>query len=362
MFYKNQISGTAATIPVHGGLSPTELRALGLNREEVIDFSVNLNPLGIPPGVKKALEKLDLSCYPDPENLELKEALARVVGVHPDQIVIGNGSTELIYLLAHAFLKKGDVVVLLAPTFGEYEVAARLAKTEVIVLRAEEREGFIWDIRKVSQQIQNCKPALVFLCNPNNPTGVYMDRESIETVLTSIGGGLLVLDEAYITFVQKPWNACALLSRRNIVILRSLTKNYALAGLRLGYALCSSEVAKTLVEHQPSWSVNLAAQVAGVAALAEDQYLAHAKKIIEEGKNYLQKELEALGYKEFPSAANFLLVKVGDAPVLRYQLLTKGVCVRDCSSFGLPEYIRIGVRTLEECKRLILVIKKVLSD
>ena len=97
----------------------TELRALGLTREEVIDFSVNLNPLGVPPGVRKALEKLDPSCYPDPENLELKEALAPVAGVQADQIVIGNGSTELIYLLAHAFLKKGDVVVILAPTFGE---------------------------------------------------------------------------------------------------------------------------------------------------------------------------------------------------------------------------------------------------
>ena len=189
-----------------------------------------------------------------------------------------------------------------------------------------------------------------------------MDRESVETVLTSIGRGLLVLDEAYITFVQKPWDCCELLRRGNIVILRSLTKDYALAGLRLGYAVCPSEVAKILVEHQPSWSVNLAAQVAGVAALAEDHYLAHAKNCIEEGKNYLQKELEGLGYKVFPSAANFLLVKVGDAPVLRYHLLTKGICVRDCSSFGLPECIRIGVRTLEECKRLISGIKEVMLD
>ncbi|HPD60684.1 MAG TPA: histidinol-phosphate transaminase [Thermodesulfobacteriota bacterium] len=357
-----KLKSTASIIRFHGGLSLTELRVLRLNRKEMMDFSSNLNPLGIPLGVKKALEGLDLSCYPDPENLELKEALAPVAGVQPDQIVIGNGSTELIYLLAHAFLKKRDVVVILTPTFGEYEIAARLAQTKITVVPSEENKRFIWDTKKVSQQIKKCQPAMVFLCNPNNPTGVYIDRAGVEIILSSMGKGLLVLDEAYITFVQNSWNACELLSSKNVVILRSLTKNYALAGLRLGYALCPSDVAKILVEYQPTWSVNLAAQVAGAAALTEDQYLLRSKNSIEEGKDYLQKSLEGLGYKVFPSAANFLLVKVGDAPLLRYHLLTKGICVRDCSSFGLPEYIRIGVRTVEECKQLISGIKEVMLD
>lgn len=361
MSYSNQASDQD-NIPVHGGLSLGELRALGMTREGVIDFSVNINPLGPPPGVREALKNLDLSVYPDPENLELREALSHITGAPLEQIVIGNGSTELIHLLTQIYLREGNTAFILAPTFSEYEVAAKMAGADIYLLRADEREGFIWNMTMACKEIQQREPKLVFLCNPNNPTGVYLQRGEVEELVAAIGNGLLVLDEAYIAFVQKAWDACELLNRENIVILHSLTKEYALAGLRLGYALCPQEVATALFARQPTWSVNTSAQVAGLVALSEGPYLERSKNCVEAGKNYLFRELEALGYRVLPSAANFLLVKVGNATHLRRQLLSKGICVRDCSSFGLPEYIRVGVRTMLECKRLITVLRKVMLE
>ena len=347
---------------VHGGVSPRELRALGLTPGEVMDFSVNINPLGPPPGVREALGRLNISAYPDPESLELREALSGITGVPPQQIVVGNGSTELIHLLAHVYLKAGDAVAILAPTFGEYEAAAKLVEAEPLLLLAGENDGFAWDVPAACQEIRRRGPRLVFLCNPNNPTGVYLEHEAVEALARATERGLLVLDEAYISFVQDAWEATELFALGNVIILRSMTKDYALTGLRLGYALCPGDVASTLFASQPSWSVNAAAQAAGVAAISDRTHLLRGISCVEAGKGYLRQELEALGLQVLLVAANFLLVKVGDATTLRHQLLVEGICVRDCTSFGLPQYIRIGLRTLPECERLIAALREVLAS
>jgi histidinol-phosphate aminotransferase len=345
--------------PVHGGVSLAELSALGLTREEVIDFSVNINPLGPPPGVAAALSRVDIAAYPDPECREIREVISRLTGVSPGQIVIGNGTTELIHLLAHTYLGKSGRALIMAPTFAEYEAAARRAGAAVILQGATEEKDFIWDISAACREVRNQRPGLVFLCQPNNPTGLYLEREVVESLAEAAGQGLLVLDEAYISFVYEAWDSCQLLSRGNVVVLRSLTKDCALAGLRLGYALCPSDVARALSASQPSWSVNAVAQAAGVAALADREYWLRGTSCVQEGRGYLYLELGALGYKVLLSVANFLLVKVGDAAALRRQLLSRGLCVRDCTSFGLPEYIRIGVRTLPECQRLVEALREV---
>jgi histidinol-phosphate aminotransferase len=345
--------------PVHGGVSLAELDALGLSREQVIDFSVNINPLGPPPGVAAVLSRVDIATYPDPESRELREAISRLTGVLPAQIVVGNGSTELIHRLAHTFWGEGSRAVILAPTFGEYQAAAGQAGASVVICQAGESQGFIWDFTAICRQVQCQKPGLVFLCNPNNPTGLYLERDTVEALAEATGQGLLVLDEAYISFVPGAWESRQLLSRGNVIILRSMTKDYALTGLRLGYALCEANIARLLSISQPSWSVNSLAQAAGVAALADQEHLRRGIGCVEESKCYLQTELRALGYEVLPSAANFLLVKVGNATSLRGQLLSRGICVRDGTSFGLPQYIRIGVRTLPECQRLIMVLREV---
>jgi histidinol-phosphate aminotransferase len=339
--------------PVHGGVSPAELNALGLTREEVIDFSVNINPLGPPPGVTAVLGRVDIAAYPDPECREIREVVSRLTGVAAGQIVIGSGSTELIHLLAHTYLRRSSRAFMLAPTFAEYEAAARRAGAGVILQKAGEDRDFIWDISAVCQEVKHRRPGLVFLCQPNNPTGLYLEQEAVESLAEAAGQGLLVLDEAYISFVYEAWDSCQLLGRGNVVVLRSMTKDYALTGLRLGYALCPAGVARALSASQPSWSVNALAQAAGVAALADREHLPLGISCVQQSRGYLNLELKELGYKVLPSVANFLLVRVGAATALRKRLLSRGVCVRDCTSFGLPEYIRIGVRTLPECQRLI---------
>jgi histidinol-phosphate aminotransferase len=308
-----------------------------------------------------ALKNLDFSRYPDIENLVLRETASHLTGINPEQIVFGNGTMELINLLAQTQLENGDAVFIFSPTFSEYEVAAKRRNAEVFYSNALYSKGFYWDIAKIINKIQLLRPKLIFLCNPNNPTGVYLSQDTVTKLLEAVGEGLLVLDEAYASFVDKRWNATALLQNKNIVILRPMTKDYALTGLRLGYALCNPEVAFALLFYQPSWSVNAAAQVAGIAALSNQEYLRKARKLIIAAKNYLFRELKLLGLQVFPSEANFLLVKVGNAKRLRSLLLKNGICVRDCSSFGLPEFIRVGVRTLPECKHLISALKSILN-
>ena len=335
---------------VHGGLKPKELRKLGLTAGDVVDFSASINPLGPPPCVWEAMSSVDLSVYPDPDCLALQEALSATLGVPPQCITIGNGSTELIHLLARACLSEEDEALILSPTFGEYEVACRLTGAIVAPLYAAESRGFQWDMDSTCRLIRLKKPRLVFLCNPNNPTGVYLPRSDVFKLAEATGEySLLVVDEAYIAFTQDRVDetALGLLDLGNVVVLRSMTKDYALTGLRLGYGVAPEEVSRLLSAFQPGWSVNALAQAAGLAALSDSEHLDAARECVRHGKAYLERELQALSLKVTPSAANFLLVDVGDAAGVRTELLCKGLCVRDCTSFGLPRHIRVGVRTFQ---------------
>jgi len=351
--------GSGRLVPpkaVHGGLKPGELRQLGLTAGELIDFSASINPLGPPPEIWEAMARVDLSAYPDPECLLLREALSSMLGVRIECITIGNGSTELIHLLARACLSGEDKAIIFSPTFGEYEAACRLTGATVLYLEAREREGFLWDLDYACQLIREKEPRLVFLCNPNNPTGVLLpQRPDVHRLAEAVGtNGLLVVDEAYLSFVDGAEESSpGLLGLGNLVVLRSMTKDYALTGLRLGYAVASEEVSRLLRAYQPGWSVNSLAQAAGLAALSNQEHLARARECVRQVKGYLQRELGVLGLKVGPSAANFLLIDVGDAASVRARLLRRGVCVRDCTSFGLPRHIRVGIRTIPDCQRLV---------
>ena len=347
---------------VHGGLVSSELRAFGLSRDEVIDFSVNINPLGPPPATQAALENLDISSYPDPECLELREALSECTSVSMNRIVIGNGTSELIHILVHACAGLSDNIAVFTPTFGEYETASRRSGLNLFRVAAPSHNGFAWDIDAAQRLIQTRDPDLVFLCNPNNPTGCYLSLHNVTAIAQAVGKGLLVVDDSYMAFADEPWNADQLLSYNNIVILHSMTKEYAIAGLRLGYALCPEPVARALVNNQPSWSVNAAAQAAGLAALSDREHLDKSRTLVKEGKAFLMGEFESLGLAVLPSSANFFLVCVDGAPEFRRRLLSKGMCVRDCSSFGLPDYIRIGIRTMNDCKQLVAAVKEILPQ
>ena len=345
--------------PIHGGLNVREMELLGLCPQEVLDFSASINPLGAPPGVMEALRNLPVCDYPDPGCLELRRALAAHLDIQPGSILVGNGSTELIHLVARAFLSPGDTAVILAPTFGEYAAACRLGRASPVFLQSSEEVEFRWDLTHAVSRIASLKPPVVFVCNPNNPTGTYLEEEDAWQIADSLGGrGLLVLDEAYRSFVDKRWRSQGLLRMGNVALLRSMTKDYGLAGLRLGYMLASEEILAHVGKFQYSWSINAAAQAAGLVALDHPQHVERGRRMVGAGKKFLTGALGRMGLECTPSAANFMLIRVGKAARLRRELLTRfRVCVRDCASFGLPEHIRVCVRNLEDCRRLVLALK-----
>ncbi|MDE0121726.1 MAG: histidinol-phosphate transaminase [bacterium] len=340
--------------PVHGGLEEAELRALGVGRDQVIDFSSNINPLGPSPRVRRAAAEADLSAYPDRHSLVLREALAGRLGVETENILVGNGSTELIRLLARAWLRPGEKCLIFQPTFGEYETAASQAGAETVSIPAGEQQGFQWPITAAVRAIKEVRPRLVFLCNPNNPTGVFLSRGPVDRIRRAVAdSGLLMLDDAYAPLADHRWDTTPVLKDGGVALLRSMTKDHALAGVRLGYMLAEPDLIAVMRELQPSWSVNAVAQAAGLAALGDEAHLDEARMVVSESKRYLSGELEALGIAANSSAANFILAKVGSAAKMRTALLRRGIAVRDCTSFGLPEHIRIAIRRREECEILV---------
>ncbi|MDA0262897.1 MAG: histidinol-phosphate transaminase [Chloroflexi bacterium] len=352
--------------PVHGGLKPRELRDLGLNPEDLVDFSASISPIGPPEGVWEAIRSVDLSAYPDPECLDLREAICRHISTPSRQIpiervLVGNGSTEIFHLLTRVYLSPANSAVLLTPTYGEYDGACRLSGATVFNLEADLTGGFRWDMEAAAILIAAERPKLVIVCNPNNPTGVYLDLGEIEALAKAAddAGSLLVVDEAYLAFVADPWDSLALLHRPNVMLVRSMTKDYAQTALRLGYALASEDVVARLRAYQPDWSVNGLAQKAGISALEDAGYLPRAREAVFSAKAYLTAEFQALGLEVPQSDANFLLVRVGNAATWRASLLAKGVVVRDCASFGLPEYIRVGVRAMADCRVLAAAVADV---
>ncbi len=347
---------------VHGGLDPAELRALGLRAGQVLDFSSNVNPLGTSERLRRSAAAADLSAYPDRDCLLLREALSGALGVGTARLLVGNGATELIHLIARACLGPGGRCLIFEPTFGEYEAAAAIAGAEIHRIRAEEAAAFRWPVDAAAQRIREIRPRLVFLCNPNNPTGVYLDRSAVEEIRGALGGsGLLLLDDAYASLAERRWDPLPLLAGGGVAIVRSMTKDHALAGARLGYLVAEPPLVDSVRRLQPAWSVNGVAQAAGLAALDDGAHVAAAREVIRASKAYLCERLASMGLPVTPSATGFLLVRVGDAGGVRAGLLRRGIAVRDCNSFGLPEHIRIAVRRRDECARLLGALREVMG-
>jgi histidinol-phosphate aminotransferase len=330
----------------HGSVAAAELAQFGLTLAQAIDFSVNTNPLGPAPGVLRAIQDTDWTRYPGDDEAPLRAGLAHRAGTAVDDVALGNGSAELLWLIALAILEAGDRVVVVGPTFGEYARAARTVGACVTEVGG----------------LQEVPPArLVFVCNPNNPTSAFHQSADIEQVLRAQPERLLVLDEAYASFTPERWPSEALLDAYpNLVILRSLTKDHALPGLRLGYLLASSDIARAVEAVRPPWSVNTGALRAGLATLdpQAQAHLERAQALVAVSRDFLTRRLSGLGYPVQPSAANFVLVHVGNATEFRRALLPHGMVVRDCTSFGMPEHVRIACRFPEQCAQLVEVVSK----
>jgi histidinol-phosphate aminotransferase len=344
----------------HGGPDYAELAGLGLRAEALLDFSVNSNPLGPSPRAIRALAAVDPSRYPDSAALRLRAGLAAAHDVRPDEVLVGNGSLELIGLLAQVYLDRDDTALVVGPTFGEYEAAGLRQQARPVAVQAAAADGFRLRIDELVAEIRACRPRVLFLCNPNNPTGQALDPDALPAILDACGETLIVVDEAYVDFAEGIESALALRADPRVVVVRSMTKNFGLAGLRLGYLVAQREVVEALGWAQPPWSVNALAQVAGLAALGDDEHLAGGRRLAHRARAFVVDGLERLGLRCVPSTTNFWLVEVGDAAEWRRQLLVRGILVRDCASFGLDRYIRLAARPLLECERLIEVIARLL--
>ena len=337
---------------VHGGNIYTYKNCL--------DFSANCNPLGTPESVKQAVrDSLDhLKDYPQVGYAPLKEAIAAYEDVKPEHIICGNGAAELVFSLCHALRPKRALIPV--PTFAEYEQALESvgAQVEHVLLKEEEefrvQDSFIDWLHKDLD--------MVFLCNPNNPTGMLTDREFLFKLLRVCREMdiFLVVDECFQDFIRDPdqYSLKAQLPRyHNLFLLKAFTKRYAMAGVRLGYGITENEelLEKMTLATQP-WNISVPAQAAGIAALKETDYVERARNLIFEEAEYLSGELYKLGMTVFPSQANYLFFK---GPEDLFEIcVRKNVLIRDCSNYpGLGKgFYRVAVRTHEENEQLIRTI------
>ena len=336
----------------HGGIRPQELMQLDIDPNHIIDFSVNSNPFGPPPGLNNYLFDVDLTHYPDPEAFELKQALAKVNDMPPECLAIGNGSVELIWACVRAFVGNSDRVLIITPTFGEYQGALGLLGIQATEYQLDISNPNI-SIQEIANKIKQIKPKLTFICNPNNPTGHVYTHEQIQQIAASCEAidGLLVLDEAYRAFAgQGQFSSNPF---QGTIVLRSMTKDFAIPGLRLGYALADKKYIEAISAQCPPWSVSVMAQKAGEFLLENiSQTERSIAETLELAKQFKQ-QLSDSGFTPMPSSTHYFLLKVGNATAFRRQLLDSHILVRDCSSFGLPGYIRVSTRKAEQNEKLI---------
>jgi len=343
----------------HGGNIREVMERYGLSSSEIIDFSANTNPLGISSYAKGIIiRNLNwIPRYPDPECKELRKEISQHLGIDYENIIVGNGSTELIYLLVRSLLPK--LALLLIPTFSEYERALLQESCQLKFLELKEEESFEPDIEEIEQAMNEVD--VCFLANPNNPTGTLIQRDELLSLVdrASRKHVFIILDEAFIEFRQRESLVKEAASRENLLVLRSFTKFFGLAGLRVGYGVSNEELIDGLNQIKEPWTVNTLAQLAAKEILRDDEYINRTLQLIDkEGKFLFEHLLKIKGLKPYPSQANFILIKIEreiSSIKLCEQLAKKGIIIRDCANFrGLNDkFIRVAIRTHRENLKLL---------
>ncbi|HBG06162.1 MAG: threonine-phosphate decarboxylase [Geobacteraceae bacterium GWC2_58_44] len=344
----------------HGGNVFAVARSLGVPPEKIVDFSASINPLGMAPGVRDALAGcLDrLLHYPDKGAAELKERLAAYHGVGAGHIAVANGSTELIHLLPRVVEGRRGLIV--APAFAEYASALERAGWQTDYFTLKSGDGFTLSLPALQEKLREGYD-LLFVCNPGNPTGALIPKKDIEAVieLCRNSGTFLVLDEAFVDFCEGESAKSLICDLPRGVLLRSMTKFFAIPGLRLGYAIGAPETIDAISSLQDPWSVNTAAQVAGIASLSDADYCERTRHYMDQERDRLATRLAGLSWlRVFSSRANYILVEIRNglgAGELRSRLMEKGVLIRDCSNFqGLDgRFFRVAVRLRGENEMLL---------
>ncbi len=318
---------------VHGGLDDGELRALGIDPAGVLDLSANLHPDGPPPAVIDALRTADVSRYPSPDAAPLREAIAALHQVDPRSVIVTPGASAAIYLVLSALAAPGDRCAIFSPTFGEYARAIE-ATGATAVECASTPPVFVPSL--------NAAVDLAILCNPNNPTGRYLARAEVEAIAAR--ARVLVLDAAYEWTVENAWDSTELVrSGASAIVIHSMTKLFAMPGLRVGYILAPPALADRIRMRQPPWPVGAPEIAAGIAAIGTIEGRRRALPDLQHRHRILAATFAALGVRTTASVTNFVLAEVGDAPTFRSAMLARGFAVRDATSLGLPAWVRIAV-------------------
>ncbi|MCG9967318.1 threonine-phosphate decarboxylase CobD [Pelotomaculum terephthalicicum JT] len=355
---------------VHGGNWREASLQYGRTPEETLDFSLNVNPLGPPAAVLDCLRRnlKVIQRYPDPENHGLRKNLSDYLGVGVENVAAGNGSMEILHLLMQTLEPRR--VLICEPTFGEYRRVSQISGAEIATVFLKPQDGFQLDPAFISNKLSS--EELVFLCNPNNPTGNLIPEKALREIseICRRRGVFLVIDESFLDFLPE-WRKLTLCAKAvdadNMLVLRSLTKFFAMPGLRLGAAVANAALTSILNRVRDPWNVNILAQMAGEIALREDDYMESSRALIRREKNFLAGRLAELGLKPFPAAANFLLVDTSAAGWKAQELARaagrRGILIRDCSSFpGLGSgYIRLAVKDHVSNSTLLRVLAEILQ-
>ncbi len=327
-----------------------------------LDFSVSLNPLGMPPEVKEAVSSAiaEYETYPDTRCRRLCSAIAARDGVQPDDVLCGNGASELIYRLC--LVTQPKTTLLLAPTFSEYERAALLYGSSIRYHYLDEYNGFALTesiLKDITPEID-----LFFLCNPNNPTGQLVDINLMEAIAhrCHATGTQLMVDECFLSLTEGTSCRALLDKYHNMLLLDAFTKRYAMAGLRLGYGVSKNHaLMEKLADAGPCWNVSAAAQAAGLAALECGEYEQQAKALLSSERSFLTGALKELGLKVYPSQANYLLFSCEKE--LKEPLMSKGMLIRSCENFeGLDRrYYRVCIMKHQYNCELVAALREVLN-
>ena len=352
------------TVSSHKPVSHGGIYSISDPSPDIIDFSSNINPLGPSPKAVKAIKSNSsiLSVYPDSESTKLRKILQKYTKIPESQIVVGNGATEIIYNFCRAFLSSKTKVLIPIPNFGEYEAAAKLSGAKVTYFKTMDLEKDIENF--ISKTPTN---GCIFICNPNNPTGCLISKNNLKKIILSAKkkNSLVFVDECFIELVPKHNESILYMVKKydNLMILRSLTKSFGLAGIRIGYGIGSNKLISILNKIKIPWNVSGLAQLAASESLSTPNYLLKSKKLILKELNYLKTNISKLEKFDYlDSVANFILIKSKiNSTLLQKKLLKKNILIRDCSNIrGLDNYfIRIAVKTRRENQKLLRALKEI---
>ncbi len=338
-------------------------RELGLDPADIIKLASNESALGCSPRAIAAMHETVEQCYvyPDGAAYDLRRKIADRYGVEMDQVLVGNGSNEILELVGHCFMNRNTSTVFSAHSFVVYKLATQLCGARMIEVPMA--GGLVHDIEAMVERIEP-DTSVLFICNPNNPTGTMISNDTLMSVLPRIPDDVLVvIDEAYseVALAEMPDTLAYAMDHPNVVICHTFSKGYGLAGLRLGYGIGAAPVIRELRKAGQPFNVNLMAQAAGVAALDDDDFVQRGREVYREARAYIEASCGEMQLDFVRTTTNFMLIDVGDGAAVAQRLLERGVIIRAMVGYGLPQYIRVTFGMPEQNQRFVESLRKIIK-